>query len=237
MNNKEITAFQESVKEKYKQLLLEQKDFFNKTHKDMTVDNHLVHFTNPDYWNILLSDVRNDPDRWEDKIALDFGCGCGRNMKTLLELADWERVDGCDISEENAQYAEQYVNALFPNKTRAWGTDGCTIADKENEYDFIMSTITLQHIPCYDIRLSILMDMFRLLKPGGLLSIQFADMTNSQEYYVNMEEFFINKMNCCVKDVQFIIKDLEEIGFKIIEHCMNTKVFHAPWYFIKATKE
>lgn len=228
--------FQSYVKSKYNNLLSEQKIFFENVHDSMTIDNHAEHFYNPDYWNILLKEIKDDPDRWEDKLALDFGCGCGRNIKTLLELANWQRVDGVDISRKNVEYTKKYVNNIFPNKCGAWDCDGCTISSKKNVYDFIMSTITLQHISSHEIRKSILMDVFDLLKPGGLVSVQFADMYEGVCYYHNNDVFEQLTMNCRVDDIEFIRKDFEEIGFEVLDLRLNTEVFHCPWYFIKATK-
>ena len=41
-----------------------------------------------------------------------------------------------------------------------------------NEYDFVMSTIALQHICVYDIRYSIMKDIHRVLKDGGVFTAQ-----------------------------------------------------------------
>lgn len=110
INRKE---FQNEIKIKYKDFLDAQKNFFENIHESMTISNHSEHFSNPDYWNILLKEIKDQPENWEDKIALDFGCGCGRNLKTLLELANWRRVDGVDISSKNCKYAKEYVNKSF----------------------------------------------------------------------------------------------------------------------------
>lgn len=234
MTNKQ--DFQQYVKNKYSSLLNDQKIYFQNIHQSMTLNNHSEHFYNPDYWNILLKEIKDDPDKWNDKIALDFGCGCGRNLRTLLELANWERVDGVDISSKNIEYTKNHVNKFFPGKCYAWDCDGCTISSKKNIYDFIMSTITLQHISSYEIRKSILMDMFDLLKPGGLLSLQFGDMECSVSYYDNNIIFDELNMNSRVENIEFIKKDLQDIGFEILDSCSGTEIFHCPWYFIKATK-
>ena len=113
--------FQELVALKYKNLLAEQKLFFQNSHKDIELTNHQEHFENPDYLNILLCDVRDNPNKFANKVALDFGCGCGRNIKTLLDLAKFKRVDGVDISSKSAKYAKSYVeNFHGDGKCNTW---------------------------------------------------------------------------------------------------------------------
>ena len=48
--------------------------------KGMDKENHKFHNNNPDYWNILVKDVESN---YQDKIGLDFACGCGRNILNL----------------------------------------------------------------------------------------------------------------------------------------------------------
>lgn len=228
--------FQDKIKEKYKHFISSQKNFFEKINESMKKTNHNEHYLNPDYWNILLSDIKNDSERWKNKTALDFGCGCGRNIKTLLEMADWKRVDGVDISKKNIEYSFDFVNSIFPGKCKTYENDGITIKEGNDEYDFIMSTIVFQHIPSHEIRYSILLDMFDLLKKDGLLSIQFGDMSNSVGYFENKTEFDENNTNSRVENINYVIEDLKNIGFKNIVAIDNTKEFHCKWYFIKATK-
>ena len=233
-----MNEFQIEIKEKYKDFLSAQKQFFEDIHDSMTISNHSEHFNNPDYWNILISDIKDNSDHWEDKVALDFGCGCGRNIKTLLDLAQWERVDGVDISSKNAKYAKEYVEKYYTaDKCNTWDNNGSEILDSETEYDFIMSTITLQHIPNYDIRKSILMDMHRLLKPGGLISLQFASTPQSAPYYENKVIFDENETNAKVEDIEYVIADLVDLGFTILDAATSVYNYHYPWYFLKATKQ
>ncbi len=84
--------------DKYAQLLSETKVFFEDASDGMKIDNHKQHDIEPHYKDILLKEIVNNPELWKGKVALDFGCGCGRNIKNLLEFADFKRVDGCDIS-------------------------------------------------------------------------------------------------------------------------------------------
>lgn len=216
------------------------KGFFNDTHKNMIVANHSEHDDNPAYWDILLYDIKNNPQSWNGKNALDFGCGCGRNIRNLISLANWERVDGCDISIHNAEYSKKYIKENSPeSKCGTWENTGYniypidTIEGHQQKYDFIMSTITLVHIPIWEVRFNILKSMYNALNENGMLSISMSDLEDSVEYYENYYDF---PKNCRVENPKFIYKDLQEIGFKNITIDSATSFENRRWYFAKAIK-
>jgi len=222
-----------------------QKQFYERAAAGMAVGNHKEHNQNADYWDILLGDIK-EVEKWEGKKALDFGCGSGRNIGNLLNLAKWERVDGCDISEANIINTKKYLIGLGykEDKFNAVTTDGtslCPLEDKE--YDFVMSTIVLQHICVYDIRFLILEDMYRVLNDGGLLSIQMGFGTkkeNTVGYYENFYDAQSTNSECDtrVEDPDELFKDLDKIGFKDIKHEVRTSFSdsHGQWIYTKASK-
>lgn len=214
--------------------LFEQKKRFEDTHHLMMVDNHMQHNKDPEYWNILLKEIKENPINWKNKYALDFGCGCGRNIKNLLDLAEWRRVDGCDISKKNAEYAKNWVNKFYTNKTETWETNGNNLQPcDENKYDFIMSHIVFQHVSDYDIRFSILLDIYKCLKVGGLASLHFMDLSISNQYYENSGKI----QNCRVENKRFLIDDFKKIGFNNIECTVGNDYFiNKPSYYIKGYK-
>lgn len=221
-------------KEEY---LKNQKKFFEDTHHLMTENNHHAHNPDPEYWNILLGDIKSEPKKWEGKKALDFGCGCGRNLKNLVSLCEWETVDGCDISVKNASYSKSWFEDNKGDskaKCITWENSGSDIKPAKNDYyDFIMSHIVFQHISNHSVRYSIIKDMYRSLKKGGLVSLHFMDMTMSSSYYDNSLEF----KNCRVENNEFLVKDLEEIGFNAVT-CETGKDFltgHKS-YYVKGIK-
>ena len=208
--------------------------------------NHEEHNTNSDYWDILLSDLKNK-ERWNDKVALDFACGRGRNVTNMLSLCDWKRVDGVDISNANIEYNKQD----FKNQNSEWYcNNGVDVSDlKENEYDFIMSTIALQHIPVYDIRKSLITDLLRTLKSGGLFSFQMgygegldSELGRRSSYYDNSYDA---KGTNSVHDVrinneQDVIDDLTNIGYVNITTEVRESYSdsgHTHWIYIKAYKK
>lgn len=220
-----------------------QKTFYENETETMKVENHEVHNSNPDYWNILLGPIK-DIDL-SKKTALDFGCGCGRNVLNLRSKFNFKSVHGCDISSNNIKYCENYlINNGFTD-CEFFTVDGVSLdALKSNSYDFLMSTIVLQHIPVYDIRKSILTDFYRVMKSKGILSFQMGFGTGrtapTADYFDNVYEATgTNSLyDCRVTDPQQVISDLTEIGFKNIKTEIRESFSdnHKQWIFIQCTK-
>jgi SAM-dependent methyltransferase len=208
--------------------------------------NHEEHNTNPDYWNILLGDLKNK-ENWHGKVALDFACGRGRNITNMFNLCNWARVDGIDISEGNiTQNRQEYIE----QNSNWYCNNGVDVSDlKDNEYDFIMSTIALQHIPVYDIRKSIITDLYRTLKPNGIFSFQMgygsgleSELGPRVSYFENYYDAPGTNSMCDVRiqSEEEIIKDLESIGFvdiktEVMESYSDSG--HPQWIYVKCYKK
>lgn len=211
------------------------KEQFESEHILMTVDNHQQHNPDPEYWNILLGDVKFNPDRWKGKKAFDFGCGCGRNLYNLSTLAEWQSIDGCDISKSNAKYAKEWF--LSKNKTlsncETWENNGKDIQPIPHNYDFIMSHIVFQHISNYDVRFSIITDMYNSLNDDGLCSLHFQDLPISSAYY----ESSLDYKNSRVENEQYLVADFNKIGFKNVRiETGRDYLTGARSYYIKGSK-
>lgn len=222
-----------------------QKQFYEQAAAKMAIGNHLEHNRNKDYWDILLGDIK-DLEKWENKKALDFGCGSGRNIKNLLELAQWKRVDGCDISEGNVINSRKYLldQGFDSDKFDVVVTDGVSLSPLKEKYDFIMSTIVLQHICVYEIRFCILEDMYKVLNDKGLLSIQMGfgtEKENTIGYYENFYDAQSTNSKCDtrVEDPNELTKDLAQIGFKNIKYEIRESFSdsHGQWIYVKASKD
>ena len=207
--------------------------------------NHEEHNRNSDYWDILLSDLK-DKEKWDGKIALDFACGRGRNITNMFNLCDLNRIDGIDISQGNITQNEQEYIKQNSNWYCNNGTDVSEL--KDNEYDFIMSTIALQHIPVYDIRKSLITDLLRTLKPGGLFSFQMgyghgleSQLGRRVSYFENYYDAPGTNSMCDIRvnNEQDIIKDLTEIGFVNITTEVRDSYSddgHPQWIYVKCYK-
>jgi SAM-dependent methyltransferase len=100
--------------------------------------------------------------------ALDFGCGVGRLSVALA--ARFREVVGVDISAEMIALARRHHcgvdNLAFVRNTRA---DLQTF--RMDDFDFVYSLITLQHMPSSLIR-AYLGEFVRICRPGGVLFFQ-----------------------------------------------------------------
>jgi SAM-dependent methyltransferase len=231
-----------------------QQEFYDATADIMAIDNHRGHDSNPDYSGILLGDIIGSPGSWAGKSALDFGCGIGRNVDNLLKLASWSNVDGCDISSENIIRANKFLETTHPKDNfNLYTTTGVDLQPIESDqYDFVMSTIVFQHIAVRDIRLSLMKDIFRVMKSGGLFSFQMAqydrDHIGSAGYFDNTWDApgTNGRYDVSVENVSDLLNDLLNIGFKGMEYDItpewdaNSQTYvsdpHSRWVWVKAWK-
>lgn len=96
--------------------------------------------------------------------CLDFGCGVGRLTQALANVFD--RSDGVDISDTMVSMAREY------NKRGDRVLYHVNVADdlrlfEDGAFDFIYSTIVLQHNPP-DVAESYIREFVRILAPNGL---------------------------------------------------------------------
>ena len=239
-----------AIEEHWLDYLQMTKEAFDSQNNLMIVDNHEQHNSDPEYIEHILGPITTNRSFWKDKKALDFGCGCGRNIKNLLDAADFQRVDGCDISKQNADYSKEYINQFYSDdRCATWETDGYTLRPApDEEYDFVMSHIVFQHIANHAIRFSILVEMHRILKPGGMINVHFMDLAlDSVTYHscyppfnTTPEELGVDKfslLNCIVEDKDYIIKDLEQVGFQEVTCFVGKdKYSHHPSYYARGIK-
>jgi ubiquinone/menaquinone biosynthesis C-methylase UbiE len=101
--------------------------------------------------------------------ALDFGCGAGRLTQALAKR--FERCTGVDVAAsmlDAARKLEPPQNCEFVLNERS---DLSVFPDKS--FDFIYSSIVLQHIP-HPFAIGYIAEFCRLLAPNGLLAFQVA---------------------------------------------------------------
>jgi SAM-dependent methyltransferase len=100
--------------------------------------------------------------------ALDFGCGVGRLSQALA--GEFEQVDGVDLAPSMIRQARE-LNG-FPDRCRYHRNDRADLAIfPSSTFDFIYTTITLQHMaPQYSRRY--IEEFFRVARPGAVVMFQ-----------------------------------------------------------------
>ena len=175
-------------------------------------------------------------------IGLDFACGPGRNI--VKYNGRFKRLDGVDISPVNIEKAQSYtsnrgIETILYNSS---GTDINVVPS--NSYDFVMSTIALQHICVYDIRYSIMKDIHRVLKDGGVFTAQMGFGSPSPltvGYYENYYDAESSNRACdvCIETTDQLEKDLIEIGFTDFRYIIGPVGpgdIHPNWIYFNCIK-
>ena len=210
---------------------------WSEQNREPVVGSFDMHNDWPDY-EFLFERINNQ----SHQIGLDFACGPGRNLVKYSRR--FKRLDGVDISPVNIEKARNYTTnyGVTPNLYTSNGIDiGVVPTD---EYDFVMSTIALQHICVYDIRYSIIKDIHRVLKDGGIFTAQMGFGSPSPMtvgYYENYydAEGTNRKCDVCIENIEQLTNDLFKIGFRDFEYKIS-KVgpgdCHPNWIYFSCIK-
>jgi len=102
--------------------------------------------------------------------ALDFGCGVGRLTRALSER--FATVTGVDIAESMLERARE-INADRPNCRFVHNQRADLSTFEDESFDFVLSAITLQHIPP-DAALGYIGEFVRVLRPVGIAVFETA---------------------------------------------------------------
>jgi SAM-dependent methyltransferase len=173
-------------------------------------------------------------------IALDFGCGPGRNM---IKFKNWfERIDGVDISSVVLEKAKLDLTAAGLSIPNLYLTNGHSIPDVPSDtYDTVFSIICMQHISCRDWRLELYREFLRVLKPGGVFTFQMGFGSGhpiSKDYFYNYEENEPNHHDTRVESVNHLRDDLEAQGFVDFSHEITDPCHdqHPKWIWVQVRK-
>lgn len=202
---------------------------------------HSDHNSNPDYWDIILGPVQEDPEYWDGRLALDFGCGHGRNIWNMMELAPFARVDGVDISQNNVNAARAFINNKSPRcLTKIHKNNGIDIEclNDEDTYDFVMSTIVFEHICVRSIRLNLMKSIYDHMATGGIFSLQMLYSGKNTVPYDN-EDMSTTALHCSVDNKSVLVDDLTKIGFSILETWIKPSFSSVgkEWIFLHCLKD
>lgn len=218
-------------------------------------NNHPEHNPNPLYWDVLLKDVKTNPDAWEGKYALDFGCGKGRNVTNLKSLAKFARIDGVDISQNNIDHCRlansNKIVSSFVNNVESvfYKNNGGDLRGLTSDtYDFVMSTIVFQHICVHELRIHLKREIHRVMKDGGIFSFQMGYGDKEFDGHGRVYGYYDNNYNAensngaddvRVTDPNQLISDLESIGFKNVTYQIEEPWAdggHPNWIYVRCEK-
>lgn len=205
---------------------------------------HFEKHENYPYEKYLLENYDGDFN-----LALDFGCGVGRMMNRMLKVFDV--VHGIDISENNLIHAKKYLleNGVSENRFHLFlsNGNGC-ITDMAFKYDFIYSTIVIQHIAVHSIRIKIFNDIYKQLSDKGIACLQFGFGWDNGTYWKD-NYYAATSTNgghdFSVPDeshLEHIILDMKKIGFKDVSFQFHESPhpeiteYHPVWIFMTLKK-
>lgn len=183
--------------------------------KDPVVGSYDAHNDWEDYNTYLFKDFDTT-----DMIALDYGCGPGRNLVKFHNR--FKRIDGVDISNINLEKSRvnlEHTGIDVPNLYHTSGDNLSMIED--SAYDVMFAVICFQHICVHEIRFNILKEAYRVLKPGGKLCFQMGyggkENIVTAKYYDNIYEAVSTNghADVSITDEEELKDDLlNKIGFK-----------------------
>lgn len=115
----------------------------------------------------ILQKLQFDP---ASKSMAELGCGAGRMTRSFAK--HFLSVYAVDISPEMQSRAQGY---LSPFSNIRWVlSDGETLSEiEDNSVDFVFSYLVLQHMPNKGLVFSSIVEMMRILRPGGVFLFQF----------------------------------------------------------------
>jgi SAM-dependent methyltransferase len=158
-----------------------------------------------------------------------------------------EQAELVDISSKNLENASIWLkhNNIDSENVKLILCNGIDLNNiKNEEYDIVMSTICMQHICVYDIRFNYFKEFYRILKPGGYITIQMGygkPSPNSVDYYDNNYEALYTNRGCDtdISSHEQVEKDLLKIGFKNFNYYIRSVGpgdCHPNWIFFNAQK-
>lgn len=192
------------------------------------------HNSFPDYDTLLFRNFDT-----EGKVALEYGCGPGRNIERY-----WNRfstIDGVDISKTIVSKGVAYLRSQGI-EAKLLVNDGSDIPSQDEIYDVVFSVICLQHISSHAIRMRIFEEIYRVMKPGGLLAFQmgFGRRPDSVSYFSN--DFEAGGTNGArdvrIENTQDLEADLSSLGFEKTNWVFGDPCqdLHEKWIWVQAFK-
>ena len=155
----------------------------------------------------------------ESKIALEIGYGGGRLLSAASRF--FSSVIGVDIH-DNSELVSKELFERGINNFKLLTSDGASIQLGDDKIDFVYSFIVLQHVERYEILVSYMRDVHRILKSGGVAVLYFGRKT----YFPNNQNssFFVFLDKFC--ESIFISRGYREIPARVNETNLVVTLVH-----------
>lgn len=145
---------------------------------------------------------------------LDIGCGNARDIVHILEKG--AQVIGVDISEGMVFEAQQELAKLGFGDVLLKVGDATRLDFSDGEFDKVLCSEVIEHIPEADKALS---EMWRVLKPGGLLVLSTPNPKSWYGFdrYIVWEKILRRKWNHPFdqwRSMRELVAMIERAGFK-----------------------
>jgi len=123
----------------------------------------------------LMPQIRAFTDL-RDMDVLDFGCGTGSTTVALCDSAESSRITAVDIDARSLEIAVLRLrhHGKEDRVTMHHIPAVCSVGDlpmDSGSFDFILANGVLEHVVPFSTRPQVVLEMWRLLRPGGLLFI------------------------------------------------------------------
>jgi 2-polyprenyl-3-methyl-5-hydroxy-6-metoxy-1,4-benzoquinol methylase len=203
-----------------------QKEYLTEEIKEKFFETGSLYLTN------IFENIKKHIDSsFRPKRALDFGCGVGRIVIPIAEIA--EHVVGVDISDSMLKEARRNCQSRSINNVTFLKSDDL-ISNLSDSFDFIHSFIVFQHIPIVRGEL-IFQNLLSHLEHGGIgvfhftygKSLRFAKLIPRIKKYIPFAKNFINLMKgkkIFAPQMQMNSYDLNSIFFVLQKN--NIKDFY-----------
>lgn len=119
------------------------------------------------------------PAGWsfDGRRVLDFGCGAGRTLRHFLNEARRAEVWGCDVDGPSIAWLQR---ALSPPLHVLQNRPGPPLGLDYGTFDLIWALSVFTHLT--DLSLAWLLELHKLLKPGGLLIATYMGRFNGEVF-------------------------------------------------------
>ena len=162
--------------------------------------------------------LQNDWDAWErlrqiipGKKGLDAGCGAGARDVFHLWSQGYDVV-GFDAVEENIQVAKELHPEIADRVFVA--SLGEELPFENESFDFVMCNAVIQHIEPEAVRQVVLLELARVLRPGGALQLMFK---NGKGLLTVFDNDYGVERTFQLYDESELVEALQKQGMNLIE--------------------